>query len=227
MIGTLEQQTLYPERPYICGTYERAALYRICITMFNIRFFQSLNRETDLMLARTPYLHTIGFYAKRDFTRPIGDINFHFMSRHPQPIQNYLTITNPFDIYVWSLLAASVVSITVAFLIVDISHARWSKTPAIGVFHQSMPNIQSFAKKDPVNMIFVSVLSAFLPIMERAGTILPNSVPLLVMVIIICYLKLQALPLQSEQLWMSQLWISTSARDIVPMQGKFWLWNGY
>ena len=111
-----------------------------------------MNRETDLMLARTPY--SKGFYTLRDFTRPIGDINFSFMSRAPQPIQNYLTLTNPFDIYIWSLLAASVVSITVAFLIVDISHASWSKSPAT-VLHQSMPYIQSFVKQNPVNMISV------------------------------------------------------------------------
>ena len=126
------------------------------------------------MLARTPY--SKGFYTLRDFTRPIGDINFSFMSRAPQPIQNYLTLTNPFDIYVWSLLAASVVSITVAFLIVDISYASWSKTPARGVFHQSTPNKQSFAKNQ-VHMILVSMVSALLPIVDRAGTILPNSAP--------------------------------------------------
>ena len=171
---TLEKLTLYPESPYICGTYEQAALYLLFVTMPNIIFFQSVNRETDLMLARAPYSN--GLYHKRDFTRPIGDISFHFMSRPPQPIQNYRTITNPFDIYIWSLLAASVASITVAFLIVDISHARWSKTPARGVFHQSTPNIQSFAK-NPVHMILVSMVSALLPIVDRAGTILPNSAP--------------------------------------------------
>ena len=90
-----------------------------------------------MMLTRTPYLRLR--YPQRDFMRPIGQLSFYFMSKAPETTKTYLKlITNAFDTYVWFFLAASVVSITGTFLIVDICYATWSKTSTKGVFHQSM-----------------------------------------------------------------------------------------
>ena len=90
-----------------------------------------------MMLTRTPYSKLD--YSQRDFMRPIGEQSFYFMSKAPETTKTYLKlITNAFDTYVWFFLAASVVSITGTFLIVDICYATWSKTSTKGVFHQSM-----------------------------------------------------------------------------------------
>ena len=90
------------------------------------------------MLMRTPYAK--GDYPDREFMRPIGETSFHFLARAPQPTQNYLTIISPFDNYVWYILAASVVSISLTLLIVDISYAKWTNTSMRGVLHQSKLN---------------------------------------------------------------------------------------
>ena len=102
-------------------------------------FFQSVTRETDIMLMRTKY-DFMSIYEKREFMRPIGDISFHFLSRAPQPTQNYLTIISPCDNYVWALLASSVVAVSLTLMVVDISFAKWTNTSTNGVFHQSMLN---------------------------------------------------------------------------------------
>ena len=87
---------------------------------------------------RTQYVK--GDYEEREFMRPIGDISFHFLSRAPQPTQNYLTIISPCDNYVWALLASSIVAISLTLMVVDISFAKWTDTSTNGVFHQSMLN---------------------------------------------------------------------------------------
>ena len=81
-----------------------------------------------------------GPFLQREFMRPIGELSFHFMSRAPQPVQNYLTITNPCDNYLWALIGASVVAITLTLFIVDIYYAKWTNTSMKGVFHHSMFN---------------------------------------------------------------------------------------
>ena len=91
------------------------------------------------MLIRT--LYNKGFYPHRDFMRPVGELSFHFMSRFPQATQNYLTLTNPCDKYVWSLLAPSVLAIILAILVIDISYAKWSQTSMKGALHQSRRNM--------------------------------------------------------------------------------------
>ena len=96
-----------------------------------------------MMLMRTYYekFH----YPQRDFMRPIGEISFHFLSRAPQPTQNYNTLIHPCDYYVWALIAASVMAVTLALLIVDISYAKWTNTSMKGVFHHSMFNLYQMA----------------------------------------------------------------------------------
>ena len=77
--------------------------------------------------------------------RPIGEQSFHFMSRAPQPVQNYLTIINPCDNYVWALVGASVVAIILTLFIVDISYAKWMNASMKGVFHHSMFKLYQMA----------------------------------------------------------------------------------
>ena len=67
----------------------------------------------------------------------LGEVSFHFMSRIPQPTQNYFTLTNPCDKYVWYLLVTSVLAIILGILVIDISYAKWSQTSMKGALHQS------------------------------------------------------------------------------------------
>ena len=76
----------------------------------------------------------------REFMRPIGKMSFHFLARSPRLIQNYLTLISPYDIYVWYLLASSVVAISGSLIVVDIVYAKLTKTSTKGVFMQSMQN---------------------------------------------------------------------------------------
>ena len=94
--------------------------------------------SSELSLSNSQYGK--GPYLQREYMRPIGELSFHFMSRAPQPVQNYLTIISPCDNYVWALVGASVVAITLTLFIVDISYAKWTNTSMKGVFHHSMFN---------------------------------------------------------------------------------------
>ena len=135
---------------------------------YNIRkIFQSTVRETDIMLMRTPY-HK-GPNETRDFMRPIGELSFHFLSRAPQPIQNYLTLIKPCDNYVWYLLASSVVAISLTLMVVDLIFAKWKDTSTDGIFHQSKKYASlSFRTFDHKSNFFAGIIIGIGAIIDEA-----------------------------------------------------------
>ena len=117
----------------------------------NQSLFQSVLRETELMLIRKEYQKEQ--FPDREFMRPIGEISLHFLSRAPQPTQSYLTIMRPCDKYVWILLAISVVSITLTLIVVDFSYAKMTGTFVKGLFHQSTEDAPILQKE--MNMYLI------------------------------------------------------------------------
>ena len=87
--------------------------------------FQSTNRDADLVLTRSVYRQGVTVY--NDYLRPVGAYNYRFVSATPEKIQNYLTLINPFDGYVWAFLLASVVTVTITLIIIDTVYASWTK----------------------------------------------------------------------------------------------------
>ena len=75
------------------------------------------------MLTQSVYRVTV----YNDYLRPVGAYNYRFVSATPEKIQNYLTLINPFDGYVWAFLLASVVTVTITLIIIDTVYASWTK----------------------------------------------------------------------------------------------------
>ena len=87
------------------------------------------------MLVRSIYRE--GIALKNDYIGPTGTVNFKFLSSAPQQIQNYLTIVNPFDGFVWAFLLASVLAIILSLIIIDTNYAEWTKTSKSDIIYQS------------------------------------------------------------------------------------------
>ena len=77
----------------------------------------------DLILTQSVY----GVTVYNDYLRPVGRTAARFVSATPEKIQNYLTLINPFDGYVWAFLLASVVTVTITLIIIDTVYASWTK----------------------------------------------------------------------------------------------------
>ena len=88
-------------------------------------------------MTRIPY----NFMPRNEFEviGPLGKpYEFQFLSRSPREIQNYLTLSNPFDEYSWAFIAASVISVAIALVCIDTAFASWSKISRRDIFRQSI-----------------------------------------------------------------------------------------
>ena len=74
---------------------------------------------------------------RNDYLRPLGTYDFRFISAIPDKIQNYLTLINPFDSYIWTFLLASVVAVSITFSLIDTAHASWSDTSKKDILYRS------------------------------------------------------------------------------------------
>ena len=82
-----------------------------------------------------------------EFIGPLGrPYVYQFLSGKPREIQNYPTLIKPFDEYAWALIAASVISVTIAIVLIDTVFSSWSKTSRTGILLQSITLLQLFAK---------------------------------------------------------------------------------
>ena len=82
--------------------------------------FQSANRDADLMLTRSVYRVDLtltqsvcGVTVYNEYLRLVGRTAARFVSATQEKIQNYLSLINSFDGYVWAFLLASVVTVTI------------------------------------------------------------------------------------------------------------------
>ena len=74
---------------------------------------------------------------RNEYLRPLGTYDFHFISAIPEEIQNYLTLVNPFDGYIWAFLLASVVAVTITFTLIDTCFANWSDISKKDIVYRS------------------------------------------------------------------------------------------
>ena len=98
-------------------------------------YFQSSNRDAELMLVRGLYRKGIAW--KNEYIGPIGAVNLQFLSSAPQQIPNYLTLVNPYDGYVWTFLLASFMAVIFSLIIIDTNYAEWTKTSKKDIIYQS------------------------------------------------------------------------------------------
>ena len=49
------------------------------------------------------------------------------LSASPKTKNNYLTLFMPFDLYVWGLLFASVMAVSLSLATINKMHSKWSK----------------------------------------------------------------------------------------------------
>ena len=76
--------------------------------------------------------------------RPIGSVDFHFLSAPPKEIQNHLILINPLDGYTWAFLLASIVAVAITLIMIDKKYANWFGASADGIIHQSKEGICPF-----------------------------------------------------------------------------------
>ena len=69
-------------------------------------------------------------HLKSDFIGPWGQFELYIFSGAPLPTENYLTIFQPFDTYVWAFLVASIMAISGALIFINKIHSMWSKDAA-------------------------------------------------------------------------------------------------
>ena len=86
------------------------------------------------MLTRGAYRQGIAVF--NDYLGPVGSINFRFLSTTPEKIQNYLTLINPFDGYIWAFLLASFVAVTITLIIIDTMYASWTNTSKKDIIYE-------------------------------------------------------------------------------------------
>ena len=98
-------------------------------------YFQSDNRGTDISLTQSIYRQGVAEY--NDFLGPVGTYNFRFLSATPKKIQNYLTLINPFDGYIWAFLLASVLAVTITLIIIDTVYTSWTTASKKDIIYQS------------------------------------------------------------------------------------------
>ena len=91
-----------------------------------LALFQSNNREADLFLTRATFRN--GISLRNNYLRPVGRYDFQFISAPPKEIQNYLTLINPFDRYVWAFLLVSLMVVTITLIKIDTIYANWFGT---------------------------------------------------------------------------------------------------
>ena len=89
--------------------------------------FQSQKRESDITIVTT--LYGSETYIGNDFIGPVTSYDFYFLSSAPHTRNNFLTIIRPFDPYVWGLLLASIVVVSVSLIYINkVYNAMTSET---------------------------------------------------------------------------------------------------
>lgn len=76
-------------------------------------------------------------YKYIDYLSYISSWEIYPLSGRLQEIPNFLTVTNPFDKYVWIWLMASVIALTVTLIIIEKLYAIRMKIPAKDIINRS------------------------------------------------------------------------------------------
>ena len=73
--------------------------------------------------------YSTSIYKGSDFIGPVSKYDFHFFSGAPQTRNNFFTLFRPFDQYVWGLIIASVVAVSLTLITVNMMHNKLSMQP--------------------------------------------------------------------------------------------------
>ena len=85
--------------------------------MFTSHVFQANDREVDLSFVREMYRPYIN--AQNDYLCTVGSYDFHTLSAPPETYLNYATMVKPYDVYMWALIAISLVVVIVTLIIIE------------------------------------------------------------------------------------------------------------
>ena len=97
--------------------------------------FQSNNRTADVVLTRAIYREDIALL--NEYLRPVGTYRFRFISSPPKETKNYLILIKPFDGYVWTFSAVSLLVVTITLIIIDTTYANWFGASKKDIVYQS------------------------------------------------------------------------------------------
>ena len=104
--------------------------------------FQANRRELDLAMVREYYGHK-DIPAHNDFLGLVGSYDLHFASGIPETSLNYATMFKPFDNYIWALIAISLISVILTFLVIDKVSTLWMRDSTKNSFFQSKKSMRS------------------------------------------------------------------------------------
>ena len=80
-----------------------------------------------MSLIRSDYSHFYLHLNVTDFIGPLDAYDYLFISGAPQQIkEDYLSIINVFDPYVWAFLLASLLATTIALISINKIQEKWS-----------------------------------------------------------------------------------------------------
>ena len=102
----------------------------------NKKPFQAHKRDAEIELSRAIY--TIYENNNVDFLVHLGFMDIYPLSANVKEIQNYFTLIQPLDKYVWCFLAASVFSITLAIILIDQRYTSWRNLATKNITYHSM-----------------------------------------------------------------------------------------
>ena len=88
------------------------------------------------MLTRATLRYDVAL--RNNYLRSVGTYDFRFLSASLKEIQNYRTLIDPFDGYVWALLLSSIVAVFFTLIIIDTNYANWFGTSTKDIIHQSI-----------------------------------------------------------------------------------------
>ena len=101
--------------------------------------FQANNREVDFCMTREQYRSDI--FLLNDFLSSVGAADYHIASAKPNKTLNYATILSPYDGYIWAFIAATFITVMLAFTLIDKIFSAFTGISAKNYINQSESNI--------------------------------------------------------------------------------------
>ena len=95
----------------------------------------AFKRDVEISVVRAIY--TIYENNRVEYLGQLGSMNIYPLSRDLKQKQNYLTLIEPFDKYIWMFLAVSVLSVTLAIVMIDKCYLSWRNLVTEDVVYHS------------------------------------------------------------------------------------------
>ena len=80
-------------------------------------YFQSYTRNVDLVMVRQTYRPDV--FLHNDYLFHVGGYRLCIVTAAPKKLNDYRTVINPFDGYVWALVGSTMALVVTSFILID------------------------------------------------------------------------------------------------------------